>query len=232
MNRATPKWSAEKQYASVPDDKRKLDLKLSGDKFTKFLSELAGDLPPLLISPSDTKDEALARFQPMLGISHVFFDKWPRMIKKAAKRGDWQSAVVSAIHLGQWALMMALNDTIRARAKKRKDGATSVATRHIRSASPRKDATEFVNGEYQKYRKTHGRGFLKFWEPATIHGRLKAIDPAAAATLYRDGRRAQFVTATAMQDRMRKLHAEPQFAVDLQAFSRPRTQKNKSRVSR
>jgi hypothetical protein len=202
--------ASEKQYASVSEERRNDDLENSNACFVQFVNELVGYEPVSLITPLLSKDEAFRHFWPILGISNIFFDSMPGRIKRLARSGNWKWAVMEGIQLGQMAVMMALNDAVRARAKARSDGSRNIDKRRRHSEVSQRTADEFVENEYRKYLRLYKPGFCKFWECSAprVHKELKQIDPLSAATLYRDSHGETFITGRAMQDRIRKLNGQ------------------------
>jgi hypothetical protein len=208
-NRKADLWGAEDQFASVSDGLREYDLKFSSERFLELVHELVGFEPLGLIIPSHSKDEAFARFIPILGISGGMFEEFSRGIMAVAKSRKVRFALMNGILLGQMAVMMALSDAVRSRAKKRKDGADAERRRDRTSESFRRTACEFVDGHYSEYLKSHARGFEKFWqlEQEHIYESLEGSGAngarEAAASLRCNSRLKNFVKAKVMQTRIR-----------------------------
>ena len=197
---------AKNQFAHLSEDERKIDLKLSGETFLKFISNINADTKyqfPSLIYPSLSKDEALKRFYPVTGFTHMQFETLQANIIRTGENGDWKLAVLYAILLAQVAATVGLNEVVRARLHAAAGGAKGGNKKAAKQMVPRRKALQFVADEWRKWQKNHRPGFGNFWEfrAGGIQERLKAIDPAAAATLTRGK---QFITAKAMQDRIRK----------------------------
>ncbi len=111
------RW-AENHLASVSDGDIETDLKICGAQFLDFLREVTGtdegfDFYSTVICPPMSKDEAVERFLPVVGIARAFFDAWPSEIRKMGEHGDWKGAVWFSIQLAQMASMLALNDLVR-----------------------------------------------------------------------------------------------------------------------
>jgi hypothetical protein len=203
--------------------KERDDLKVSGKLFLEFIAEMNGETNwpfpsqcgepsrSSLVYPSQPAGEVLDCFFPVTGHTHETFEILHYEIKKAGHQGNWKLVALHATFLGQLAVMLALHDIfVRPRLNARAFGSKGGKTKAARQARPRRIASEFVQKEWNDYRKRYpaARHFEAFWdmEAKEICKRLRRINRAAANTLRRG--KYFFISPKLMSERIRKLETQ------------------------